>query len=589
MQWGIENFKGLRTGEIDLQQGELTVLAGVNSSGKSSALQSILMMTQSLYHPGGIVLNGPLVRLGEADDLVRSGASDSHITLNLGVTSSETDTNPDPPRIAIKAKLRPSSDNSTLYATRLEFSSNHPDDGIAILDKNRSRSTDLESVIAVTPGSIGEEFLHLKDTFHQDKKELRTYVRMQGLQATEVIQVASEDVIATKYRSEVTGFLNRMADDHKKAITPDQSTTDFESTTFEAYIILNEFFQLIRRALDRRKKSSSKDLRKLLNEKNPFVLQDEWRAIDRDLQQEAIELAIDSRSQRPYIMISMETRSAARHRSALGQRGILERRLEKNINNTLSALDTLGEGLRDISSKVEYLGPLRDEPRVAWNQWNELSKGLPVGTRGEYSAVRLSQNTNRHRVTYTRPDGKSVTDSLGTAVDDWVSYLQIGESVSASVGKLGVRLELKLEGQLRDLTAVGVGVSQALPLVVAVLLVPPKSIFIVEQPELHLHPAVQARLADFMVGARPDISCLVETHSEAFLTRIRRRVAEGHFNTERIKIKFVEPSESGSVIRTLSLTEFGDLSDWPSGFLSGSDEDSKAILTANMKRLGHSS
>ncbi|KRA24067.1 hypothetical protein ASD65_06235 [Microbacterium sp. Root61] len=171
-------------------------------------------------------------------------------------------------------------------------------------------------------------------------------------------------------------------------------------------------------------------------------------------------------------------------------------------------------------------------------------------------------------------------------MDDWLRFLDIGESITTSNhGKLGVGLEVTLSGQKRDLTAVGVGVSQALPLVVGMLSAPHSSLFIVEQPELHLHPAVQARLADFLANARRDITVVVETHSEALITRVRRRVAEGAIDKGQVQVVFVEPSEGGTETRELSFNEFGDLSEWPTGFLASPDDDTSAILEANVKRL----
>ena len=81
MKWAAEDFKGLGRGELDLNPGQLTVLAGTNSSGKSSLLQSLLMVSQSLQQNGPVVLNGSLTRLGEAKDLLRTGAGEMVLEL----------------------------------------------------------------------------------------------------------------------------------------------------------------------------------------------------------------------------------------------------------------------------------------------------------------------------------------------------------------------------------------------------------------------------------------------------------------------------------------------------------------------------
>lgn len=586
MRWGIEDFKGLRSATIDLAPGKLSVLTGVNSSGKSSALQSLLMMTQSLYHSGDIVLNGPLVRLGDAADLVRDGASPERIGLSLQLVEAQDTESGTPGPIHAHISLSPSVDSVTLRTDRLEFG--HEFDkhyGSLVLDKARSRGADLELAVNATQAASTEEFLHVKETFVADKQALRTYVRMEGLEPVEIVQLSTTEGIKSKYRSAISSFLEELAAGKYDASRRKSASL---ANDYLMYSAVNEFVDLINSSLSGDATESSGDIRKLLesSRRNPYLFSREWKSTDSDVRAHAIDIAVEARSIRPYLHVALESSFLFRPRSSRFDNGILEQRFSATYSQSISALVTLAESLNSISSRVQYLGPLRDEPRVVWSQWNELARGLPVGTRGEFSAVRLSQNAGRI-TRYCRPDGETVFGPLSEAVDEWLAYLQIGDSVSASSeGKLGVRLELKLAGQGRDLTAVGVGVSQALPLVVAVLAVPEDSIFIVEQPELHLHPAVQARLADFLLGARPDLTTVVETHSDAFVTRIRRRVAEGVIPQERVEIAFVEPTKGGSTMRILTVTELGDLTEWPTGFISGDDEDTRAILRANLGRVG---
>lgn len=584
MRWGVVDFKGLREGELDLEAGRLTVLTGVNSSGKSSALQSILLMTQSHYHSGGIVLNGPLVRLGEAKDLVRTGASTGRLGISLEVPELDREGVQNfQNKIVANTSLNPSSDGSTLYATRIELRhGGAPDIGTAVLDRSRSRGADLKTVSDATLEVAEEQFLHLKSTFNGDSKILRAYVRMEGLKPVELIQVSDVKGIAAKYRTQITNFLREIS---LGKYDPIRTRSGLDEDEILLFVMVNEFIDLISSAVQAHRSETSGRLTGLIDNPtvNPFRFVRQWKSLDAETQAQAIDLAVESRSDRPYIQVGIDSTYSSR--VLWRQTGLLERRLQLAISSTLGALRSLSEGLQSLSYRVQYLGPLRDEPRVVWNQWNELSRGLPVGTRGEYSAVRLSQSAKR-KIKYGAPNGDAVIGTLRDAVNEWLTYLKIGDSVSAKTeGKLGVRVELKLAGHARDLTAVGVGVSQALPLVVAFLLVPEDSIFIVEQPELHLHPAVQARLADFMLNARPDVACVVETHSEAFVTRIRRRVAEQEIDTSRVNIVFVEPGKSGSTMRSLSITEFGDLSEWPVGFISGEDEDARAILAANVRRV----
>lgn len=126
----------------------------------------------------------------------------------------------------------------------------------------------------------------------------------------------------------------------------------------------------------------------------------------------------------------------------------------------------------------------------------------------------------------------------------------------------------------------GVGASQLLPVITVVLAAEKGSVVCIEQPELHLHPAVQSRLADFFLWARPDISLIIETHSEYMITRIRRRSAEDTIDGDQISLLFAEQAIGVTTLRSLKLTSLGDLSDWPMGFFDTQDEETRAIVAA---------
>src|SRR3954454_9557143 len=82
-RWSIENFKSF-SGRTDITLAPITVFAGANSSGKSTIIQSILLLKQTLqYAPVGrpITLNGPLLKLGTFEDIKNSGSKQSYVGL----------------------------------------------------------------------------------------------------------------------------------------------------------------------------------------------------------------------------------------------------------------------------------------------------------------------------------------------------------------------------------------------------------------------------------------------------------------------------------------------------------------------------
>lgn len=120
---------------------------------------------------------------------------------------------------------------------------------------------------------------------------------------------------------------------------------------------------------------------------------------------------------------------------------------------------------------------------------------------------------------------------------------------------------------------VGIGISQVLPVLVMAFASRGK-LLAMEQPEIHLHPALQAELADVFIeaafGGRGN-TFILETHSEHLILRIMRRIREGKLRPEDVGVLFVEPLSQGSRFTELRLDEEGDFIDeWPGGFFEES-------------------
>lgn len=570
MLWRVRNFKGLRNAELDIRQGKATILTGVNSSGKSSVIQSLLLVAQSLQGDNQVVLNGPLVRLGDAQDLVREGAEDGAIELAIGLETSVSEEGVEGEAAEAVFDLVPAEDRSSLRMRRLKIGPSSHDKPWFEMGRENSRASDVALAMQATDMLGPRDVLHVKSLLYSERRQLRTYVVVKGLRPVAVVQLMKPDEVATRYHALLDALL-----DGKGTRSTDAASASAATARIGGSAFIREFVRLSSRPEERRgpRRGPFSEART----GNPYAFEIAWRKLDADERQTLIERAVEARRQRPYVVLPL--------RRGFGPApGLLESQLADLLGPTHDALNSLSTTLDTVADRVQYLGPLRDEPRVVWNHWNELARGLPVGTRGEYSAAVLSRS-NSSPVEYCPPGSATAIAPLSQAVNEWLTYLDIGDAVAArSHGKLGVGLDLRVNGQLRDLTSVGVGVSQALPLLVGLLSSPHGSIFIVEQPELHLHPSVQARLADFMLNARPDLTLIIETHSESFITRIRRRAAEGKFSVADIDITFVEPSMAGSSARILEISEFGDLSEWPEGFLSAAEEDIRAILKANIVR-----
>ena len=134
---------------------------------------------------------------------------------------------------------------------------------------------------------------------------------------------------------------------------------------------------------------------------------------------------------------------------------------------------------------------------------------------------------------------KTSRHPLQSAVSFWLQHLELAQKVSVeSLAKNISLFQMNLGhvGGIRqaNIADVGYGISQILPVIVQGLLMRPGSLYMVQQPELHLHPDAQAGLADyFLYLASYGVRVMIETHSEYLLIRLRRRLAEGKLNIGR--------------------------------------------------------
>ena len=127
----------------------------------------------------------------------------------------------------------------------------------------------------------------------------------------------------------------------------------------------------------------------------------------------------------------------------------------------------------------------------------------------------------------------------------------------------------RLKGTKRNLIDVGYGVSQALPLLTELLRKDAPSMFLLQQPEVHLHPSAQAALGSLFCNlAGPERQLIVETHSDYILDRVRMDVRDKKtdLRPEDVSILFFESGELEVTIHSLRLDQEGNVRDAPPGY-----------------------
>ncbi len=135
-------------------------------------------------------------------------------------------------------------------------------------------------------------------------------------------------------------------------------------------------------------------------------------------------------------------------------------------------------------------------------------------------------------------------------------------------GRFELRVQAKPGGPLVSIADVGFGVSQFLPILVADRQLSKGSTFIVAQPEIHLHPNVQAKLSDYFVRKVKiqNKRYIIETHSEYLLNRLRLLIIKGEIATEDVAVYYFENTSKGTEKYTIEFTKDGQIKNAPKAF-----------------------
>ena len=245
---------------------------------------------------------------------------------------------------------------------------------------------------------------------------------------------------------------------------------------------------------------------------------------------------------------------------------------------------------------IFYLGPLRTKTDRLYS-WSGITPES-VGYSGENTvnailaskSRKMSLGENKWRKPFEEIIALSL-QRMGLIEDFKV------KQISRQRQEYEVKLCTKGSKDLVDLPDVGFGISQVLPVLVQCFYAPPGSVIIMEQPEIHLHPSAQAALADVMIdvinsrenGKDRNIQLIIETHSEHFLRRLQRRIAEEDIKEQKVAAYFANTDQTPPRLEPLRIDLYGNISNWPEHFFGDEMGDITGQAKASMnRRIGKS-
>lgn len=240
------------------------------------------------------------------------------------------------------------------------------------------------------------------------------------------------------------------------------------------------------------------------------------------------------------------------------------------IDDEDQAIQTLAHNLRDLT----YITAERIPPQETYQLGDpHMSNG--VGSRGEHAISILHWG-----------EDEPVYDELILPESPGILLRQVEERMRTLFP--GFRINLQLAGnslilglrisdttRFHNPTHTGFGLTQILPIIVAILAANRGDIIMIENPEIHLHPAGQALVGQFMAdAAAAGIQLLVETHSDHVLNGVRRAVKASRISADQVAIHFFRPRSEGlTQVMSPTIDNSGNIDHWPDGFFDQFDKD----------------
>lgn len=226
-------------------------------------------------------------------------------------------------------------------------------------------------------------------------------------------------------------------------------------------------------------------------------------------------------------------------------------------------------GIRELLTALSYIGPLREPFRRFYEVTGD--RPMDVGVSGERA-----------------PDiiiARQHDEAFARWLKRWLYAFGFRGGINVPKPHMAIRrinVRTTEKGIAVNIADSGFGLSQVLPFIVQGAHASEGSWLLTEQPEIHLNPRLQLRLADlFAAMVRRGRNVLVETHSEHFLTRIRYLVAIRKLAAEDVALLYVEKHGTHSIVRQVPIDGNGSIPEgaWPQGFFEEALEEAVDLLS----------
>lgn len=636
--WRMENFKSIQSAEVSFKP--LTVLVGPNSAGKSSLLQSILLFAQNAQRNGRvidtqargqIILNGDLVSLGSIKESLNSNSDPKIDCLQFGGTFSLGN---EFFRSAFLRQNRPQT-NRLVWDVKLSGIDNDDYSGLANV---------LESkVTVIQEGDLVEEVkADLTNGRHIIAQDLIQNPRFsydhKAVVSTNEEKASKNKEISDPYSavSFASGLpLEGLVQKPRIEILLNLVLNEWQEIfrgygSFEAVLRQREISRANREELFAIYSSIDEAVNQAVNAFDTLLLRpsqhddgEGLQASPRNASKRILARQVVDLSAVPWKTIVEQMSAKGLTESQLFEffdaqddfddeieeameseiRGFRERfknlvleRFSKVPEANAIEFDERAQGVQRgrlpgssvfeavdnwnsyLTEKIRYLEPLREAPKAFYTYatGGGINPQIPLGSRGEHLAQALYDKTPRVYPLPGNLENKKLIPLID-AVNQWLPKLDLdGQIQVVPQGRQGFYLTVGSH----VLPMLGTGISQVLPVLTLCLTARRGDLILLEQPELHLNPSIQQKLAEFLLQmSQVDRQILVETHSEYFVTRLRLLQARDENMGKYIKLLFVEKSKNlGTQYREVETNSYGEIQEWPKGFFDQASNDLRDLM-----------
>ncbi|EDN68786.1 conserved hypothetical protein [Beggiatoa sp. PS] len=537
VSFSLANFKGFKKLEPIVLK-PLTVICGANNSGKSSIIQSLLLMKQSSARnytasfdfdtQEPLILDGEnaLAHLGDWTDVIYKHETNQKMSLTWKLSGEMNDS------------IHPTKNSNLSVEIEVEIESVASDiqDNQNTLRVSRFQFRELNSPFSYELTRAKDEKYHLK---------------LRGISLPDFLSIwfykkPADDIFKFKWTNTLFA----------QAVIDEIHFSDIQVTFYGLfpYVVNGDFV-----------KQSDEVLRRVKTQLKPKGKPEYLSFIDKTI-----------------AVIAVLNKGKA-HKA------------KKTVELTRTSYQLATQYLRQFWLTFRYLGPLREAPQRFY-LINEIGK-MNIGVKGEYTAIVLASEQEQSIPPYYKCiyEGKQIkeyeyrtSDQMMEALNVWLSFMKLPQLMpTPAIKRTTNQIKLDAFGIEVCLPDVGFGVSQILPVLVECLRTKPGETIILEQPEIHLHPSLQSKLADFLICmAKAGKKIIVETHSEHLIKRLYLRVAQEESDETRrllntIFVSFDEQQQT-SITQAIMINEYGEIENWPVHFFD--EDDSRELVAATLKK-----